>query len=171
MLQMNDDHDASASYDDDDDYASVDVHEPTEEDDDDDGDGDGEDDDGGDEVLELTDVDDTLNYSKGTMRENDVLTVLARSVHNDKNHRVSSPMMTKYEYTKLRGFRLQQLASGCPPFVIVPDTVCEMSEIFDLEFAQRRIPYIIKRQVSNTEFEYWKVRDLTISNPPQIVRT
>lgn len=168
---MNDDHDASASYDDDDDYASVagddDVHEPGEEDDDD---GDGEED-GGDEVLELTDVDDTLHYSKGTMRENDVLTVLARSVHNDKNHRVSSSMMTKYEYTKLRGFRLQQLASGCPPFVIVPDSVREMSEIFDLEFAQRRIPYIIKRQVSNTEFEYWKVRDLTISNAPQIVRT
>ena len=171
---MNEDHDheAAASYEeDDDDYESVagddDANDHAEDDD-------GVDDHDGDEeevLIELTDVDDTLNYSKDTIRENDVLTVLARSVHNNKNHRVSSPVMTKYEYTKLRGFRLQQLASGCPPFVIVPENVRDMAEIFDLEFAQRRIPYIIKRQVSNTEYEYWKVRDLTICNEPPGMRT
>lgn len=113
----------------------------------------------GEEVDEV-DVDDTLFYSKGAMKENDFTSVLARSVHNEINHR-SSNRMTKYEYTKIRGLRMQQLASGCPPFTTIPEEVQDIGEIFQIELASNRLPFIIRRQVSLNEFEYWKVRDLT----------
>lgn len=78
---------------------------------------------------------------------------------NDINHQ-TDPFMTKYEYTRIRGVRLQQLASGCPPYVVVPPHVSSIEEIFELEFMQKKLPYIIKRPLPNGEFEYWKFKNL-----------
>jgi len=74
--------------------------------------------------------------------------------------RKSDPYLTKYEYTRVRGVRLQQLASGCPPFVLLPKHVNSIEEIFEMEFQQKRLPYLIRRPMPGGKFEYWKLKDL-----------
>lgn len=68
--------------------------------------------------------------------------------------------MTKYEYTRLRGVRLQQLAAGSPPFVVLPAHVSTIEEIFDLEFEQKKLPFIIKRPMPNGDYECVKIKNL-----------
>ena len=72
----------------------------------------------------------------------------------------ADPIMTKFEFARLKGERLQQLKSGSPPFVLVPPYVTSMEEIFDLEFSNKRLPFIIKRGLPGGVNEYWKVKDL-----------
>jgi DNA-directed RNA polymerase I, II, and III subunit RPABC2 len=108
-------------------------------------------------VMDVTD--ETMLLSKSNMKENDYSSIITKSIHNDENHK-TSPIMTKYEFTKIKGFRLQQLASGAPPFVVVPSEVTSLDGIFELEFEQKKIPFIIRRLVAYNEYEYWKVQDL-----------
>ena len=58
-------------------------------------------------------------------------------------------MLTKYEYTRLRGFRLEQLANGAIPYVHVPDdassTSTTLDDLFDQEAHAGVLPFKIKR--------------------------
>lgn len=90
--------------------------------------------------------------------ENNFFNIMEKA--NSIEQHLSDAYMTKYEYTRIRGVRLQQLASGCPPFVVVPQHVTTIEEIFDLEFNQKRLPYIIKRPMPDGTFEYWKMKNL-----------
>lgn len=82
----------------------------------------------------------------------------ARSASNKK----TTNYITKYEYTSLRGKRLQQLASGCAPFVYVDMTkIKSIEDIFNEEFKQRRLPFIICREMPNNDTEYWQIKDLS----------
>tara|TARA_B100000768_G_scaffold168938_1_gene174167 strand:+ start:489 stop:839 length:351 start_codon:yes stop_codon:yes gene_type:complete len=70
------------------------------------------------------------------------------------------PYLTKYEKTKLLAERSQQLSSGSPAFVDVPESITNTYEIALLELRQKKIPFIIKRPYGNG-FEFWKVSDLS----------
>jgi len=67
-------------------------------------------------------------------------------------------IMTRYEFTKLKGFRMQQLASGSIPFVA--GNFHSIEEIFHAEFREKKLPFIIKRQVSSIKYDFWRVKDL-----------
>lgn len=102
-------------------------------------------------------VEDT-EIEKSQPIENNFFNIMEKA--NSMEQHLSDPYMTKYEYTRIRGVRLQQLASGCPPFVVVPQHVTTIEEIFDLEFNEKRLPYIIKRPMPDGTFEYWKMKNL-----------
>lgn len=53
-------------------------------------------------------------------------------------------IMTKYEYTRIRGIRLQQLIDGIPPFVQV-DTNDTNERIFDKELLEGKLPFTVRR--------------------------
>jgi len=115
---------------------------------------------------EVVDLDTGLDFAEVDVSKyvqpskNDFNEVMKKSEgFSDANH-ISDPYMTKYEYTRIRGTRLQQLASGSPPFVIVPPHVSSIEEIFELEFEQKKLPFIVKRPLPNGEFEYWKFKNL-----------
>jgi DNA-directed RNA polymerase subunit K/omega len=67
--------------------------------------------------------------------------------------------MTKYEYTRLKGFRLEQLSQNAFPYVVV-DRSASPHEIFDMEFAAGKLPYTISRKLPNGTTENHKVKDL-----------
>ena len=61
----------------------------------------------------------------------------------------TSPIMIHYEYTRMRGIRLQQLEDGMPPFVEfeVNDTNVD---IFNKEVKEKRLPFTFIRTLSKS---------------------
>ena len=74
----------------------------------------------------------------------------------------TQPFLTKYEKTRILGQRSKQIESGAQPFVNVPDSVIDSYIIAELELSQKKIPFIIKRPISNGAFEYWNIKDLEV---------
>lgn len=79
----------------------------------------------------------------------------------DENHR-TVPILSKYERTKVLGVRTKQINSGAKPFINTEDIVIDGYTIAERELLEKKIPFIIKRPISNNKFEYWKLEDLEI---------
>jgi DNA-directed RNA polymerase subunit K/omega len=77
----------------------------------------------------------------------------------DQQHR-SYPFLTKFEKTKILGFRMNQLSQGARPFIEIPKHVSDVREIARMELEQKRLPIIIKRPMPDGTFEYWRLQDL-----------
>ena len=75
----------------------------------------------------------------------------------------SRPIMTKYEYTLIRGLRLQQLNENNVPYVDIKELKekkkCTIENIFEMEFNAGKLPFIISRPIGH-DVEYWRVADL-----------
>lgn len=71
------------------------------------------------------------------------------------------PYLTKYEKTKVLSERTQQLCNGADSFLKNPESYSCVDEIALEELRQGKIPFIIRRPVSNN-YEYWKLEDLQI---------
>lgn len=92
------------------------------------------------------------------------LSIVVRDIHNniiDKLHR-TLPYLTKYERARVLGQRAKQINSGAKAFVKVPENVIDGYLIAELELAQKRIPFIIRRPIPGGACEYWKLKDLEI---------
>jgi DNA-directed RNA polymerase I, II, and III subunit RPABC2 len=101
----------------------------------------------------------TNNY-----QEISALTKVVRDKNNiiiDPLHR-TLPFLTKYEYARVVGQRAKQINSGAKPFIKVPENVIEGSIIAEIELAQKRIPFIIRRPFPGGGCEYWNLKDLEI---------
>ena len=72
------------------------------------------------------------------------------------------PILSKYEKTRILGLRSKQINAGAKPFVTVEDNVIDGFVIAERELKEKKIPFIIKRPISNNKFEYWKLQDLEI---------
>ena len=77
----------------------------------------------------------------------------------DSNHK-TNPILSKYEKTKILGQRTKQLNSGCMPYIEVPNNIIDSYLIAQMELKAKKIPVIIRRPVSNSKSEYWKLADL-----------
>ena len=99
----------------------------------------------------------TNNY-----QEISALTKVVRDKNNiiiDPLHR-TIPFLTKYEYTRVIGQRAKQINSGAKPFVKIPENVIDGVIIAEIELAQKRIPFIIRRPFPGGGCEYWNLKDL-----------
>ncbi len=80
------------------------------------------------------------------------------------NNNKSSNIMTIYEKTNLIGLRLEQLAMGAPS-LLDSDQLQECKDIHEVaekELQQKKLPYMIKRNLGNNYKEVWKVEDMFI---------
>jgi DNA-directed RNA polymerase I, II, and III subunit RPABC2 len=83
-----------------------------------------------------------------------------------KQPRITQPFFTKYEYTTLVAMRAQQIAEGSRPLVEL--TGMKQSDpmfvwnVARKEIADRKLPYVIRRQLPNNTSEYWSVQELEI---------
>lgn len=78
-----------------------------------------------------------------------------------KKNNITQPIMTRYEKTKVLGLRAEMLARGAQPLVTVPKHVSSTLRIAEMELAEKKIPFLLKRKTNNS-FEYWKIEDLII---------
>ena len=70
------------------------------------------------------------------------------------------PFLTKYEKARVLGQRTKQINSGAKAFVKVPEKNIDGYLIAELELAQNRLPFIIRRPIAGGGCEYWNLRDL-----------
>jgi DNA-directed RNA polymerase I, II, and III subunit RPABC2 len=72
------------------------------------------------------------------------------------------PFLNMYEKTRILSLRAAQLAKGAPAFIDVPDYLTDVYEIARAELEAKRLPYILKRQLPDGSYEYWRLADLMI---------
>jgi len=72
------------------------------------------------------------------------------------------PYLTKYERARVLGQRAKQINSGAQVFVKVPENVIDGYLIAEIELAQKRIPFIIRRPTPGGGCEYWNLKDLEL---------
>ena len=94
--------------------------------------------------------------------EVEALTTVVRNEHGiiaDPLHR-TLPFLSKYERTRILGERAKQINDGALPFVKVDASVIDGFLIALKELEERKLPFIIRRPMSNGGSEYWKLKDL-----------
>jgi DNA-directed RNA polymerase I, II, and III subunit RPABC2 len=79
----------------------------------------------------------------------------------DPLHR-TMPFISKYERARVIGERSKQLNAGAKSMVPVDPSVIDGYLIALKEFADKKIPFIIRRPLPNGGVEYWRLEDLEI---------
>jgi DNA-directed RNA polymerase subunit K/omega len=140
---------------------------------DDDDAGDENDDDDDEDYLQKFDRDIKKNYIVDyhpecmihNYEEISALTKVIRDKDNiivDPLHR-TIPYLTKYERARVLGQRAKQINLGARPFVKVPENIIDGNLVAEMELAQKRIPFILRRPLpGNSGSEYWNLKDLEI---------
>lgn len=82
-----------------------------------------------------------------------------RGVIIDPLHK-TLPFLSKYERTRILGERAKQINDGAKSFVITDPSIIDGYLIALAELEQKKIPFIIRRPLSNGASEYWKLKDL-----------
>jgi DNA-directed RNA polymerase subunit K/omega len=75
---------------------------------------------------------------------------------------INTPIMTKFEYTRIRGIRLQQLSDGMKPYVPVYENDTYV-DIFKRELAEHKIPLKIIRKIGYNKTIAIPVSDMNIN--------
>jgi DNA-directed RNA polymerase I, II, and III subunit RPABC2 len=85
---------------------------------------------------------------------------------NIKQPRITREYFTKYEYTSLLATRAQQLAEGAKPLISL-DGLKTSDPLFvwnlaDKEIKQRKLPFIVRRQLPDGTAEFWSAQELEV---------
>jgi DNA-directed RNA polymerase subunit K/omega len=80
----------------------------------------------------------------------------------DPKHNTTSPKLSRYEMTLVKGTRLQQLYLGAQTCLDDKEKVTSMSmeAIMEAEFKEKCIPFIIERTLPNDTKETWRFCDM-----------
>ena len=103
----------------------------------------------------------SMNNEVSQSQIHDNLPEVYKNLDPSKNK--SRPIMTKYEYTLVKGLRKQQLNENMMPYVDIKglkEHEKTIDNIFKLEFEAKQIPFIISRPIGN-KTEYWRLCDLS----------
>tara|TARA_B100001123_G_scaffold420545_2_gene527051 strand:- start:233 stop:556 length:324 start_codon:yes stop_codon:yes gene_type:complete len=79
----------------------------------------------------------------------------------DKSNNTLSNILTKYEKTKVIFERMQMITNGALPYIPNPEKYDTIYEIVIEELKQKKIPFIIKRNINGRD-EYLKLEDFII---------
>ena len=79
----------------------------------------------------------------------------------DTSNNMSSPILNKYERTRVIYERCNLITNGSKPFIKNPEKYNSIEDIVLEELKQKKIPFIIKRKIGN-KYEYLKLKDLLI---------
>jgi DNA-directed RNA polymerases I, II, and III subunit RPABC2 len=84
-----------------------------------------------------------------------------------KQPRITREYFTKYEFTTLLATRAQQLAEGAKPLATLDGLkTSDPMFIWNLarrEIEQRKLPFIIRRQMPNGESEFWSAQEMEVA--------
>jgi len=81
-----------------------------------------------------------------------------------KTPRITREFYTKYEYTTLLATRAQQLSEGAKPLVnldgLKPSDPMFIWNVAKREIEQRKLPFLVRRQLPDGTSEYWSTQEL-----------
>jgi len=76
------------------------------------------------------------------------------------NFHKTLPFVSKFEKARILGVRAKQINNGASVMIDVPEHVIDGYTIAQMEYEQKKIPFIVKRPLPNGTVEYWKFADL-----------
>jgi DNA-directed RNA polymerases I, II, and III subunit RPABC2 len=79
----------------------------------------------------------------------------------DKDKRITTPFMTKYERARVLGTRALQI-SMCAPIMVELENETDPLVIAMKELKERKVPLIIRRYLPDGSFEDWSIDELII---------
>lgn len=86
-----------------------------------------------------------------------------KSVKVEDDDRINNNAMTKYEYTKIIGLRAKQINHCSAIYVYLDEeerSKLNSMQIAEKEVKEKSVPFIIRRNYPNNEYEIWKVREM-----------
>lgn len=125
------------------------------------------------EVTEITETDDAeeeldlpeLEHVSDALKERYEFTpqLFDEIVYRRPEDRVTSEVMSKFEYTEAISIRAQQLQKGGKPFTDVGE-LTDPLEIAEKEIKDKRCPLDVVRMITDKIGEKWHINELAI--PP-----
>lgn len=91
--------------------------------------------------------------------ENEDSNTLMKKYKKKKATYKTSPIITKYERTRVLSERASQINEGATILISNPESYSNAYDIAVAEYNSAKIPFIIKRPYGNT-YEYWRLSDL-----------
>ena len=107
------------------------------------------------DITDLNVDEDEKNNNDNTFK---ILTYKNVLENMEKKQKKTIPLLTKFERARIVGVRLQQLAYGAKPRV---DTtgLKTIQEIVQKELEERKILFIIRRNLPNGTYEDWRLEE------------
>lgn len=87
-----------------------------------------------------------------------------KNYEENKKKFKTSPVLSKYEKTRIISERVQQISNGGVPFISNPESYPTLHDIALKELSMKKLPFIIKRTIHGNNYELWKLEDLRIIN-------
>jgi len=85
------------------------------------------------------------------------------SLRVDKDKRMTTPYMTKYERARVLGTRALQIAM-CAPVMVELDGETDPLQIAMKELKAKKIPIIIRRYLPDGSYEDWGIDELIVTD-------
>lgn len=115
-----------------------------------------------DEEIEEDEIDDSKDDEESERHETSAVTEdFSTTLLRLDAKKVTSPIMTRYEKTMVIGVRVKQLQLGAKSTVDIKDCATEV-EIAKKELHEKKMPLLIKRVVSPSQVEFWRLKDLQV---------
>tara|TARA_B100002019_G_C21176533_1_gene551417 strand:- start:11 stop:265 length:255 start_codon:yes stop_codon:yes gene_type:complete len=76
----------------------------------------------------------------------------------------TSPLMTKFEYTRILGVRAMQISRNAPVMIDNIEKYTDPIKIAEKEIQCKKIPLIIRRNLPNGLYEDWNINDMIVPN-------
>jgi DNA-directed RNA polymerase I, II, and III subunit RPABC2 len=76
------------------------------------------------------------------------------------NFHKTLPFVSKFEKARILGVRAKQINNGASVMIDVSEHVIDGYTIAQMEYEQKKIPFIVKRPLPNGTVEYWKFADM-----------
>jgi len=110
------------------------------------------------------DIDIVVEPEKMISLDNIDINEFYKNYEKNKKKFKTSPVLSKYEKTRIISERVQQLSNGGIPFISNPESYSTIYDIALKELDMKKLPFIIKRTISGSNYELWKLEDLKIIN-------
>tara|TARA_B100000900_G_C20567816_1_gene711900 strand:+ start:1604 stop:1948 length:345 start_codon:yes stop_codon:yes gene_type:complete len=104
---------------------------------------------------------DEIMANEPILEERDFDATMLKDYAKMKQSYQTTPVLTKYEKTRVLAERASQIANGSPVFIPNPENYANVYDIALKELSLKKIPFIVKRPYGNG-YEYWKLGDLIV---------
>ena len=109
----------------------------------------------------MSDSEEDLVVNQPMLEERDFDATMLKDYAKMKQSYQTTPVLTKYEKTRVLAERASQIANGSPVFIPNPENYANVYEIALKELSLKKMPLIVKRPYGNG-YEYWKLGYLIV---------
>lgn len=115
----------------------------------------------------------TQNLNSLTLKKNDIKSNRILKLENDSKvyqlveivsdeERITSHIMTMFEFSTVKGIRAQQIDTGGPVFTTIPEGMTDSIKIAEKEIFDRKCTTKIVRDLNKYKKEEWRCNEMIV---------